>query len=62
MTNRDANIELYCAGVPISNMIEQLKVSKSTVYDAVNRYKELSKNKDHPKSGRPRSYHTKSNI
>lgn len=62
MTKRDAIIGLYRAGTPISKIIKQLKVPKSTVYDAVRRYKELGNTKDRPKSGRPRSCRTKSNI
>ena len=43
-------------------VIKQLKLPKSTVYDAVRRYKELGNTKNRPKSGRPRSCRTKSNI
>ena len=43
-------------------IVKQLKVTKFTVYDAVRRYKELSHTKDRPKSGRPRSCRTESNI
>ena len=46
----------------ISKIIKQLKVPKFTVYYAVRRYKELGNIKDRPKSGRPRSCRTKSNI
>ena len=46
----------------ISKIIKQLKVPKSAVYDAVRRYKELGNTKDRPKSGRPWSCRTKSNI
>ena len=62
MTKRDAIIELYRAGTIISKIIKQLKVPKSTVYDAVRRYKELGNTKDRPKNGRPRSFRTKRNI
>ena len=62
MTKRDAILGLYRAGTPISKIIKQLKVPKSTVYDAVRRYKELGNTKDRPKSGRPRSCRTKCNI
>ena len=56
MTKREAIIEFYRAGKSISKIIKQLKVPKSTVYDAVSRYKELSNTK------RPRSCRTKNNI
>ena len=36
-------------------IIKQLKVPKSTVYDTVGRFKELSDDKDRPRSGRPRT-------
>ena len=35
MTKREAKIELYRAGTSISKITKQLKVPKSTVYDAV---------------------------
>ena len=41
MTKHDAIIGIYGAGTPISKIIKQLKVPKSTVYDVVRRYKEL---------------------
>ena len=62
MTKRDAIIWLYREGKPISKIIKQLKVSKSTVYDAAKRYIELDNTKDSPKTGRPRSYRTNRNI
>ena len=62
MTKRDVILGLYRAGTPISKIIKQLKVPKSTVYDAVRRYKELGNTKDRPKSVRPRSCRTKNNI
>ena len=62
MTKCEAIIELYRLGTSISKIIKQLKVPKSTVYDAVSRYKELGNTKDHLKSRRPCSCHTKHNI
>ena len=62
MNKRDAIIELHRAGTPISKIIKQLKVPKSAVYYAVRRYKDLGNTNDRPKSGRPRSCRTKSNI
>ena len=53
MSKRDAIIELYRTGTPIPKIIKQLKVPKSTVYDAVKRYQDLGNTKDCPKSGRP---------
>ena len=43
-------------------VIKQIKVPKSTVNDAVKRYKELNNTKDRPKSGHPCSCRTKSNV
>ena len=62
MTKRDTIIELFHAGAPISKIIKQLKIPVSTVYDAMKGYSELRNTKDRPKSGRLRSYRTKSNI
>ena len=62
MSKRDAIIELYRAGTPIPKIIKQLKVPKSTIYDAVKRYQDLGNTKDHPKSGQPRTARTKANI
>ena len=62
MTKRDAIFGLHRAMTPISNIIKQLNLPKSTVYDAVRRYKELGNTKDRPRRGRPRSCRTKSNI
>ena len=53
MTKRDAIIGLYCAGTPISKIKKQLKIPKSTVYDAVRRYKELAIQKIVPKADVP---------
>ena len=50
ITKLDAIIGLYSAGTAISKIIKQLKVSKSTVYDAVRRYKELGNTKDRHKT------------
>ena len=62
MTKRNSIIGLYRAGTLILKIIKQLKVPKSTVCDAVRRYKEFSNTKDRPKSGRLRSCRTQSNI
>ena len=62
MTKHDVIIELYRVGAQISKIIKQLKVPKSTVYDAVKTHKDLSNTKYLPKSGRPCSCCTKSNI
>ena len=62
MSKRDAIIELYCVGMPIPKIIKQLKVPKSTIYDAVKRYQDLGNTKDRPKSGRPCTARTKANI
>ena len=50
MTNRDAIIGLNRAETSISNMIKQLKVPKSALYDVVRRYKELDNTNDCPES------------
>ena len=60
LTKRDAIIGLYRTGTPTSKLIKQLKIPKSTVYDVVMRYKELSNIKDRPKRGCPCSFPTKS--
>ena len=62
MTKRDAIIGFHRAWTPILKIIKQLKLLKSTASDVVRRYKKLGKSKDRPKSGRPGSYRTKSNI
>ena len=62
MSKRQGIIELHKAGIFIKKIINLLKVSKSTVYDAVARYKELGNAKDQPRSGRLRSALTKENI
>ena len=59
MTKCEAIIELYHAGTSISKIIKQLKVPKSTVYDAISRYKELGNTKDCPKCRHSHSYRTK---
>lgn len=59
MSKREAIIEFYSAGMSIKKIINLLRVPKSTVYDAVARYKELGNAKDRPRSGRPRSARTK---
>ena len=51
MSKRHAISELHCTGVSNSMIIKQLKVPKSTVYDAVARFKELGDHKDIPRSG-----------
>ena len=55
MSKRHAIIELHWAEVPNFMIIKQLKVPKSTVYDTVARFKELGNDKDHPRSGCPRT-------
>ena len=53
MSKCHAIIELNCEGVSNLMIIRQLKVPKSTVYNTVARFKELSDDKDHPRSGHP---------
>ena len=52
-------LDFIARGRPIKN---PRPYQKSTVYDAVRRYKELGNTKDRTKSGHPRSCRTKSNI
>ena len=52
-------VELNCAGKTNSQIIDLLKVAKSTVYHVVKRFKELGTSKDCPRSGRPWSERTK---
>ena len=55
MAKRDAIIQLHCAGVADPSIIKQLNVAKSTVYDAISRYKELGNSNDRPRTARPRT-------
>ena len=50
---REAITELHRAGKNNSEIIKLLKVLKSTVYDTVNRFKELDTIEDRPRSDRP---------
>ena len=61
MDKRAAIIGLYYTGTPMSTIIKQLKVPKSTFYDVVKKYKELGNTKDCPESGRLCSCRTTSN-
>ena len=58
MSKLHAIIELYRAGVFNLTIIKQLKVPKSTVYDAVARFKELGDDKNRPRSECPRTART----
>ena len=62
MSKRQGIIDFHNAGMSIKKIKNLLKVPISTVYDAVARYKELGNAKDRPRSGCPRSAHTKENI
>ena len=62
MSKRQGIIDLHNAGMSVKKIKNLLKVSISTVCDAVARYKELGNAKDRPRSGRPRSARTKENI
>ena len=62
MSQHQGIIELHKAGIAIKKIINLSKVPKSTVYDAVARYKKLGNAKDRPRSGCPRSALTKENI
>ena len=62
MSKRQAIIDLHCAGKTNSEIIDLLKVAKSTVYNVVNRFKELGNLRDRPRGGRPRSVRTKKVI
>lgn len=52
---RCAVIELYKSGKQGSDIIKILKYPKSTIYDAIKRYKELGSIEDRDRSGRPRT-------
>ena len=58
MVKSNAINVLYCAGTPLSKIINKPNVQKSTF----RRYKRAGNTKDCTKSGRPHSCHTKSNI
>ena len=62
MSKREAIIQLHCAGRTNSDIIKLLKVAKSTVYHVVNRFKELGRSEDRPRSGRLRTARTKKVI
>ena len=49
MSKRQEIIGLHKAGMTVKNGTNLLKVPKSTLYDAVARYKELDNAKDRPR-------------
>ena len=52
MSQRQAIIQLHCAGKTNSQIVKLLKATKSTVRDAVMLYKELGTCSDWPRCGR----------
>ena len=62
MSKCETIIKFYCMGMSIKKIIKQLMVPKSTVYDAVARYRELGNTKDCPRSGCPCSGHMQNNF
>jgi transposase len=50
---REAIIELHRRGISAQKIIKQLKVLKSTVYDAIQRFEEFGTRADRHRSGRP---------
>ena len=62
MSQREAIIQLFCAGKTNPEIVKILNTPKSTVWDAVNRYKELGTSDDYPRSGQPQTAHTSTKI
>jgi len=62
MSQREAIIQLHCAGKTNPEIVEHLKAAKSTVRDAVKRYEELGTTGDRSRCGRPRTARTASKI
>ena len=62
MSKRQAIIQLHCAGRTNSEIINFLKVAKSTVYHVLKIFKQLSTSEDHPRSGSPHTAQSKKLI
>ena len=62
MNQRKAIIQLFCAGKTNPEIVKILKAPKSTVRDAVKRYKELGTSDNCPRSGQPHTAHTPTKI
>ena len=62
MSQRQAIIQLHCAGKINPQIVKLLKAGKSTVTDTIMRYKELGTCSDRPRCGRPRTARTQSKI
>jgi len=62
MSQREAIIQLHCAGKTNPEIVKVLKAPKSTVRDAVKRYQELGTTGDRPRCGRPRTARTPTKI
>ena len=62
MSQREAIIQLHCAGKSNPEIVKLLKAPKSTVRDAVKRYNELGTTNDRHRCGRPRTARTSSKI
>lgn len=60
--NRVAVIQLYESGKSAADIIKLLRMKRSTVFDAIKRYKELGTAKDRPRSGRPGNVTTPENL
>ena len=62
MSQRDAIIQLHCAGKTNPEIIKLLKAPRSTVWKVVKRYQDLGTASDRPRSGRPRTARTPAKI
>ena len=62
MNQRQANTQCHCVGKTNPQMVRLLKAAKSTVRDAVKRFKELETCSDRPRCGRPRTARTLSKL
>ena len=58
MSQWKAIIQLFCTGKMNPEIVKILKAPKSTVWYAVNQYKELGTSDDCPKSGQLQTAHT----
>ena len=62
MSQRDAIIQLHCAGKTNPEIIKLLKAPRSTVWKVVKRYQDLGTTSDRPRCGRPRTARTPAKI
>lgn len=61
-SQRQAIIQLHCAGKANSDIARYLSIGRGTVWKTVNRFKERGDDLDRARKGRPRSQRTRKNI